>query len=174
MAAVDGHEERERLRQGEVDRLELDRFAEVAYDDLVRLAADIMKTPVALISLVDGDKQWFKARIGLDAAETSREFAFCAHAIQNPDEVMVVADARLDPRFATNPLVTGEPAIRFYAGAPLVTTSGHAVGTLCVIDTEARTIGDDQLRELRFLAQQVITTMERHRGSIDTPPSAKS
>lgn len=138
----------------------LDSAAEKAYDDLTRIAARICGTSMALVSLVDTDRQWFKSRVGMQATETPREFAFCAHAIQQPDEVLVVTDASRDARFADNPYVVGLPAIRFYAGAPLVTASGHAVGTLCVLDPTPRTLDVLQLDLLRFMAQQIVTQLE--------------
>ncbi|MEO7115015.1 MAG: GAF domain-containing protein [Caldimonas sp.] len=153
-------DEREAARQAALDALAVDRFADTAVNDIARMAADLCGTPIALVSMVDGDKQWFKARVGLATTETSREWAFCAHAIQAPGQVFVVEDATLDPRFADNPLVTGDPHIRFYAGAPLVTSSGHALGTVCVIDTQPRTLDPERMESLRFLAQQVVTRLE--------------
>ena len=157
---------REQARQAEVDRLAVDAFAETAYDDIARLASELCGTPVSLVTIVDGDRQWFKARLGTEVTETPREIAFCAHAIETPGTVMVVEDMTKDPRFANNPLVTGEPNIRFYAGAPLVTASGHAVGTVCVLDVQPRTLTAVQLETLRFLSQQVVTKLEeRRRGA---------
>ncbi|MEP7138070.1 MAG: GAF domain-containing protein [Caldimonas sp.] len=153
-------DEREGARQAALDALAVDRFADTAVNDIARMAADLCGTPVALVSMVDRDKQWFKARVGLATTETPREWAFCAHAIQDPTQVMVVEDTTRDPRFADNPLVTGEPNIRFYAGAPLVTSSGHALGTICVLDSEPRTLDPERMEALRFLAQQVVTRLE--------------
>jgi GAF domain-containing protein len=168
MARVDDERECERLRQGALEELDLDRMADTAYDDLTRAAADICGTPVALVTLIDGDRQWFKSRIGVEVLEIARELTFCAHAIQRPGEILVVEDASADPRFASIPFVTGEAHIRFYAGAPLVTSAGHPVGTLCLLDTEPRKLDPDQLRELRFLAQQVIDTMEKRKDRSDS------
>ena len=156
--------DRERARQAEVDRLELQSFTDMALQDIARLAAGIFETPIALVSIIDQDRQWFKTRIGLDVDETPREWAFCAHAIEKPDQLLVVEDAALDPRFADNPLVTAAPSIRFYAGAPLVTGSGHAIGTVCVIDHKPKTPDPEALEQLRFLAQQVMVRLEQRRG----------
>ena len=116
----------------------LDTPPEERFDRIVGFAASEFDVPIALISLVDRDRQWFKARVGLDACETSREISFCGHAILQKNELFEVLDAAKDPRFADNPLVTGAPFIRFYIGAPLVMPSGAAIGTLCLIDTKPR------------------------------------
>jgi PAS domain S-box-containing protein len=136
----------------------LDTGPELAYDELTALAAYICQTPVALISLVDADRQWFKSRVGWTAGESPRDAAFCAHAILEPD-LLVVPDARADQRFANNPLVTTPPGIRFYAGAPLVTAEGHALGTLCVIDHKPRELSAEQTRALRALSHQVVAQL---------------
>ena len=139
-----------RLPENEHERLNslynyhiLDTVADSAFNELVELTAEICEVPIALISLVDESRQWFKARVGLDVQETERSIAFCAHAILQND-IMIVSDTYNDSRFNDNPLVTGFPHIRFYAGAPLITEDGYGLGTLCVIDDKPR-----QLRSVR-------------------------
>jgi len=141
----------------------LDTAPEPDYDALVRLASDICQTPIALISLVDSERQWFKAVVGLGCVETSRDSSFCAHAIMKRDELFVVADTWADPRFANNPLVLGDPYIRFYAGTPLVTKEGWALGTLCVIDRKPRMLSDCQLQSLLSLRRHVVNALELRR-----------
>ncbi|MGB8702543.1 MAG: CHASE3 domain-containing protein, partial [Thermosynechococcaceae cyanobacterium] len=162
------------LPVNEVERLEalegcniLDTPTEGIFDAVTQLAANICKTPIALISLVDADRQWFKAKVGLAATQTPRDIAFCAHAILKPN-MLVVPDTLKDERFATNPLVTAAPHIRFYAGAPLIESTGHSLGTLCVIDYVPRHLTDDQLKALQLLAQQTISLLEmrRHIGDL--------
>jgi PAS domain S-box-containing protein len=156
------------------DRLEalkkyeiLDTLPEKVFDDIVELASAICNTPISLISLLDSERQWFKARVGLDAPQTPLEYSFCHHAIQNPDEIFVVNDPLTDERFSHNPLVTGDPHIRFYAGAPLVTPEGVAFGALCVIDDKPREFTAEQQRMLSILAKKVIRELELRKKSID-------
>lgn len=142
----------------------LDTPAESAFDDLTQLAAHICQVPIALVSLIDGQRQWFKSRVGLDVQQTPREVAFCAHAILQPQEVFQVRDAQQDPRFAENPLVTGEPHVRFYAGAPLLTPEGHPLGTLCVIDHTPRELTPPQRSALQALGRHVVALLELRRA----------
>ncbi|MEP6785011.1 MAG: PAS domain S-box protein [Sphingomonadales bacterium] len=156
----EGQDDCELQRLAALDRYKiLDTAPQEEFEDIVALAAQICGMPMALISLVDDKRQWFKARIGLVAAETPRDVAFCAHALGQHD-VLVVNDATQDARFATNPLVTGDAGLRFYAGAPLETPDGHTLGTLCVLDSRPREITPDQKRALERLARQVIAQLE--------------
>jgi len=161
------------LPENEVARLEalqryaiLDTFPEQEFDDLSRLAALICGTPIALVSLVDADRQWFKAKVGIDDAETPRDIAFCGHAILQKD-VMVVPDALADARFRENPLVTDRPKVRFYAGAPLITQDGHALGTLCVLDHVPRDLTPEQKQALKALSRLVVAQIELRRSVSD-------
>jgi signal transduction histidine kinase len=154
------------ITENESERLEalynydiLDTEPEKEFDDLVKLASQICETPISLVSLVDNERQWFKAKVGLKARETPRDVSFCAHAIHD-DQIMVVNDAREDERFADNPLVMEDPNIRFYAGVPLVSPQGVKLGTLCVIDTYPRDLENHQRFALETLSQQVIKQME--------------
>ena len=140
----------------------MDTPPEQAFDDLTLLASFICHTPISLISLLDKKRQWFKSKIGWTATDTPIEQAFCAQAILEPD-IFIVPDATRDPRFAENPLVISEPRIRFYAGAPLVSPEGIALGTLCAIDKKAREISEDQQNALAALARQTVMQLELRR-----------
>jgi GAF domain-containing protein len=137
----------------------LDTEPEQEYDDLTFLASHICGTPMALMSLLDSDRQWFKSRVGITQNQTPRDVAFCAYAILH-ENLFVVQDAKEDPRFASSPLVTEDPGIRFYAGAPLITPTGHAVGTICVMDRQPRTLTAEQHRALEALGRQVVKQLE--------------
>lgn len=133
----------------------LDTPPEERLDKIVHFASCEFNVPIALISLIDSNRQWFKARVGLDACETAREISFCGHAILQPD-ILLIPDALADERFADNPLVTGGPMIRFYAGAPLILPSGFAIGTLCLIDTVPRTLDHIELTILNSLRDLLV------------------
>lgn len=136
--------------------------------DITRAASLVCDTPIALVSFIDANRQWFGCALGLDVGESARETAFCAHAILSPDDVMVVPDATADERFASNPAVIGEPNVGFYAGAPLVMFEGNVLGTLCVIDHQARTLRPDQIETLRLLARTVVSHLESRRELSET------
>ena len=151
----------ENLRQQTLDELKiLDTLAEEEFNNIVKIASEICKVPISLISFVDKDRQWFKAKIGLNTSETMRDIAFCAHAINSPNELFEVKDALKDERFFDNPLVTADPKIRYYAGAPLVDKNGLAFGTLCVLDDKPRMLNGHQKEMLDILSKQVSKQLE--------------
>ncbi|MFM2056972.1 MAG: hypothetical protein RLY71_1357 [Pseudomonadota bacterium] len=150
----------------------LDTAPEQVFDDIAALAAQLCAAPIALISLVDQDRQWFKAQVGLAVPQTHRDLAFCAHAILVPDEVMLVPDASEDERFFDHPLVSGDPGIRFYAGAPIVTPTGQALGTVCVIDQQPRELAGGQIEALRRLARLAGSLLQARRRAVPERPAA--
>jgi signal transduction histidine kinase len=160
------------LPYNEVDRIAalyelnvLDSEPEKDFDDIVALASSVCGVPMSLVSLIDTDRQWFKARVGTDLIETDRDLSFCAHAILGKD-LLVVPDARQDARFNDNPMVTSEGGVRFYAGAPLITTDGFGLGALCVVDSQPRRLDIEQLQALRALARQVTSQLELRRYAV--------
>jgi len=158
--------ERQRLQTLQ-DYAVLDTPPEAGFDELTHLAAQWLQVPIVLVSLVDAGRQWFKSRVGLEAPETPRNVSFCSVAIQRPQQMLIVPDARLDPRFSANPLVTGEPGICFYAGAPLVMPDGQALGTLCVIDRQPRDFSPQERETLSLLARQVVAQLELRRQRME-------
>ncbi|MFZ4403635.1 MAG: GAF domain-containing sensor histidine kinase [Pseudobdellovibrionaceae bacterium] len=155
--------EAERLK-ALLDYQVLDTAPDIAYDDITLLAAAICQTPIALVSLIDSDRQWFKSKKGLAATETSRDVSFCGHAIHQK-EIFVVENALHDPRFADNPLVTSAPNVVFYAGAPLINHEGHGIGTLCVIDHVPKKLNPTQLQALDALARMVMLVLESKKSA---------
>ncbi len=150
----------------------MDTLPESQVDDITRLAATICGVPIALVGLIDRDRQWYKSAQGLDGTEASRDLTFCSHALLSPD-TMIIEDALLDVRFHDNPYVTGDPPVRFYAGAPLIVANGECIGTLCVIDRQPRTLSEQQIDALRTLARHVVTYLELRRKSMELERAEK-
>jgi signal transduction histidine kinase len=155
------------IPENEIERLKvlrtynlLDTLPDEDYDAITKIAAAICNTPIALISIIDENRQWFKSRHGLETTETARDFAFCSHSILNPDELLIINDARKDDRFHDNPLTVGDPNVVFYAGAPLNSLEGHSLGTLCVIDNEPKDLNENQKESLKLLSRQVTLLFE--------------
>ena len=144
----------------------MDSLPEKEYDSITQLASYICGTPIALISLIDDQRQWFKSTVGLDATETSREFSFCQYTIMG-DEVYEIKDAMENEIFAGNPFVTGNPNVRFYAGAPLQDENGFNLGSLCVIDAEPRMLTQEQKNALKLLANQVVLLLDLRKKNTD-------
>ncbi len=163
----------------EIERLDsierlviMDTSPEQEYDDIVQLASLLAGTPISLISLVDADRQWFKAKVGVDESETDRDIAFCAHAILSSGP-MIIENLMEDRRFVDNPLVLNDPNVRFYAGFPLITSEGHALGTLCVLDREPRALIETQIFGLKTLADQVLRNFELRRSAKEIRKNAE-
>lgn len=150
----------------------LDTVPEEVFDELADLAAHICEAPIALISLVDENRQWFKSRVGISVKQTSRDISFCTHAILQ-NGLFVVSDATKDPRFRNNPLVTGPQKIRFYAGVPLRSPDGYALGTLCVLDKQPRILRPEQKKALIVLARHVETQLELRRHAKELAEARK-
>lgn len=144
----------------------LDTLPELEYDDITQLASQICGTSISTISLIDENRQWFKSKVGLGVNETTREISFCGHAIVEPDKIFTVKDSRLDERFQNNPLVIGEPHVIFYTGVPLISPSGFALGTLCVIDDQPKELNQGQLKSLKSLANQVVSLFELRKSKL--------
>lgn len=152
------------LRQQELDSYAiLDTLPKKQYDDIAKLASYICNVPISLITMIDRDRQWFMSHPNVDMTETPREYSFCAHAIKDPNTIMEVQDLRKDERFTNNPFVVNDPNVVFYAGAPLVTKNGQALGTICVLDTKENKLTQDQKNALTSLASQVVHLLELHK-----------
>ncbi len=157
--------ENERLKYLESYSI-LDTLPEIDYDNLTAIASEICNTPISLVSIIDNKRQWFKSHHGLSVSETPKEYAFCAHAINDPNNVFIVQDARKDDRFFDNPLVTGEPHVIFYAGVPLIDSNQLPLGTLCVIDHEPKLLSQSQINSLKALSNQIMNLLELRKTKI--------
>jgi GAF domain-containing protein len=162
--------ESERLKSLKEHKL-LDTLPEEVYDDITRIASEICGTPIALLTLIDENRLWIKSKQGVELTEVPREFSFCAHAINNPDEAFIVPDARFDERFHDNPSITGEPYLAFYAGVPVKGADGQAFGSLCVMDNRPRDLPEHKLESLKALAKLVNAHFELRKTRIDLEES---
>lgn len=152
----------------------LDTLPEEDYDAIAKIASHICDTPIALVSLIDKDRQWFKANYGINERETPRQISFCSHSILEPNDLFIINDATKDDRFSNNPLTTGDPNVIFYAGAPLNTDDGFSLGTLCVIDNEPRDLNDSQKKALKLLANQVVNLLELRKKNSELSKTNKT
>ncbi|MEP2669382.1 MAG: ATP-binding protein [Cyclobacteriaceae bacterium] len=162
---IDHQREEERLKELESYSI-LDTLPESDFDNLTAIAATICGTPISLVSLLDDKRQWFKSHHGIDVSETSKELAFCAHAINTPERIFQIKDARKDDRFHDNPIVANDPYVIFYAGVPLITKTGLPLGTLCVIDHKPKELTEDQLASLDALSKQVMNLFELRKSKM--------
>ena len=169
----DHENEAERLKELESYSI-LDSLSESDYDNLTSIAAEICGTEISLISLIDDNRQWFKSHHGTDMSETAREHAFCAHAINDPENVFMVQDARRDERFHDNPLVVNDPSIVFYAGVPLISDNGLPLGTLCVIDNKPKLLSQGQIKSLRALGSQVMNILNLRKTKLTLEKTLKN
>ena len=147
--------EKERLKELKEYSI-LDTLPEQEYEEITQLASFISETPISLITLIDENRQWFKSHLGLEIKQSSRNDSFCAHAINDKDNILIIPDSRKDDRFHDNPWVLNEPKIIFYAGIPLISSNGYPLGTLCVIDSQPRELNDKQLKALKSISNQLI------------------
>lgn len=152
----------------------LDTDEDPVYNDFIQIASYIAEAPIALVTFIDQDTQHFKARVGVEESYNSRDLSFCAHAILTPSKTLIVEDARLDPRFADNPLVTGDMNVRFYCGVPLVTQDNFALGTMCVVDRKPRKLSADQLEALEALERRIMNRLEVHKAYKELETAVKN
>lgn len=153
---------------------ELDTDEDPVYNDFIQIASYIAEAPIALVTFIDKDTQHFKAKVGIEDSSNSRDLSFCAHAILIPHKTLVVEDARLDPRFADNPVVTGDMSVRFYCGVPLVTQDNFALGTMCVVDRKPRQLSTDQIEALEALERRIMNRLEVHKAYKDLESAVRN
>ncbi|MFK7799654.1 MAG: ATP-binding protein [Aureispira sp.] len=166
IAPKETNDEKRRLQELKSYHI-MDSMSEEDFDNLTKLASQICGTKVSLVTLLDDKRQWFKSKHGLDVDETPKELGFCGHAIHHPQEIFLIEDARKDERFHDNPLVTDDPNVVFYAGVPLVTSTGFALGTLCVVDDHPKTLNEEQVDALKALSRQAMRLLELRKKSIE-------
>lgn len=170
-AAVTHNEEARLMALAGYKNLDMD--SDPVYNDFIQIASYIAEAPIALVTFIDKDTQHFKAKIGITDTENSREHSFCAHAILTPEKTLIVEDATLDPRFADNPVVTGEMNVRFYCGVPLMTQDNFPLGTMCVVDRKPRTLTQEQIEALQALERRIMNRLEVHKVFKDLEAAVK-